>query len=187
VLASAASRPAAILFDMDHFKRVNDTYGHDVGDLVLRDVSRVAASDSMTVGRLGGEEFAILLEETKLEAGLDLAEDLRAAMAALTFDTDRGKLALTCSFGVAEWEEGENIDQLLKRADAALYEAKAGGRNRVVAARGALTSPDPQASLFAQPLPAGRFTTVPHAPSGKPAPLPIELSGAEPQWLARTA
>src|SRR5450432_4078798 len=58
VRASASNRPAAILFDMDHFKRVNDTYGHDVGDLVLRDVSGVAASDRMTVGRLGGEEFA---------------------------------------------------------------------------------------------------------------------------------
>ena len=57
-------------------------------------------------------------------------------MAELTFDTERGKLSLTCSFGVSEWEQGENIDQLLKRADAALYEAKAGGRNRVIAARG---------------------------------------------------
>ncbi len=63
VRASPSNRPAAILFDIDHFKRVNDTYGHDVGDLVLSDVSGVAASDRMTVGRLGGEEFAILLED----------------------------------------------------------------------------------------------------------------------------
>jgi two-component system, cell cycle response regulator len=185
--ASPANRPAAILFDTDHFKRVNDTYGHDVGDLVLRDISRVATCDSMTVGRLGGEEFAILLEESNLDAGLALAEDLRAKMAALTFDTDRGKLTLTCSFGVSEWEEGENIDQLLKRADAALYEAKTRGRNRVVAARGALAKFDPQGSLFGQPLPASGFAAVPLAPSRKPSPVQIELSGAEPPWLARTA
>jgi len=68
------------------------TYGHDVGDLVLRDVSGVAASDHMTVGRLGGEEFAILLEDSNLDAGLELAEELRAKMAELSFDTERGKL-----------------------------------------------------------------------------------------------
>jgi len=185
--ASPANRPAAILFDMDHFKRVNDTYGHDVGDLVLRDISRVATCDSMTVGRLGGEEFAILLEESNLDAGLALAEDLRAKMAALTFDTDRGKLTLTCSFGVSEWEEGENIDQLLKRADAALYAAKTSGRNRVVAARGALAKSDPQGSLFTQPLSASQFAAVPLAPSGKPSLVQIDLSSAEPLWLARTA
>jgi diguanylate cyclase (GGDEF)-like protein len=134
VRASVSKRPAAILFDMDHFKRINDTYGHDVGDLVLREIARVAASDRMIVGRLGGEEFAILIEESNLDAGLEVAEGLRAKMSALTFDTERGRLTSTCSFGVSEWESGENIDQLLKRADAALYEAKTGGRNRVIAA-----------------------------------------------------
>src|ERR1700681_336872 len=110
VLASASHRPAAIMFDVDHFKWVNDTYGHDVGDLVLRDISREAASDRMIVGRLGGEEFAVVLEDSNLEAGLELAEGLRAKMAALTFDTERGKLSVTSSFGVSEWEQGENID-----------------------------------------------------------------------------
>ncbi len=104
VRASPATRPVAILFDMDHFKRINDTYGHDVGDRVLRDISRQAASARMIMGRLGGEEFAILLEESNLEAGCELAEALRAKMAALTFDTDRGKLTVTCSFGVGEWD-----------------------------------------------------------------------------------
>jgi two-component system cell cycle response regulator len=140
--ASATSRPAAIMFDADHFKRVNDTYGHDVGDQVLRGISREAASERMIVGRLGGEEFAILLEAATLESGIALAEALRAKMAALAFDTEQGKLTLTCSFGVSAWEQNESIDQLLKRADAALYEAKTSGRNRVVAARRSLATDD---------------------------------------------
>ncbi len=132
--ASASSRPTAIMFDVDHFKRVNDTYGHGVGDQVLRDIAREAASERMVVGRLGGEEFAILLEASTLEVGIELAEGLRARVAALAFDTELGKLTLTCSFGVSEWGHEESIDQLLKRADAALYEAKTSGRNRVIAA-----------------------------------------------------
>src|SRR5258708_7795189 len=92
-------------------------------------------SDRMIIGRLGGEEFAILLEGSSREAAIEIAEGLRVKMAALAFDTVQARLSLTCSFGVSEWEQGENIDQLLKRADAALYEAKTSGRNRVVAAR----------------------------------------------------
>src|SRR5579863_900733 len=174
VRARASSRPAAILFDMDHFKRINDTYGHDVGDRVLRDISREAASDRMIVGRLGGEEFAILLEESNLEAGFALAEELRSRMAALTFDTDRGRLTVTCSFGVAEWDQGENIDQLLKRADAALYEAKAEGRNRVVATRRSDPKPDSQGSLFT----AAAFATMPLARLGKSVRARFEESGS---------
>jgi diguanylate cyclase (GGDEF)-like protein len=133
--ASTTNRPAAIMFDVDHFKRVNDTHGHEVGDHVLRGIAGAAANQRMIVGRLGGEEFAILLEASSLEAGVALAQDLRAKVAASAFDTGQGKLTSTCSFGVSEWEQGESIDQLLKRADAALYEAKTGGRNRAVAAR----------------------------------------------------
>jgi two-component system cell cycle response regulator len=132
--ASPAKRPAAIMFDVDHFKRVNDTYGHDVGDQVLRGIAQAAAGECPMVGRLGGEEFAILLEASSRNAGIALAERLRTKVAALAFDTAQGKLTLTSSFGVSEWNQGESIDQLLKRADAALYEAKTGGRNRVVAA-----------------------------------------------------
>src|SRR6266700_338532 len=141
--ASVSNQPIAIMFDVDHFKRVNDTYGHDVGDQVLRGIAREAASARMIVGRLGGEEFAVLLEGSSLEAGMQFAEGLRAKMAALAFDTQQGKLTLTCSFGVSEWKQGENIDRLLKRADAALYEAKESGRNRVVAARPPDSKPDP--------------------------------------------
>jgi diguanylate cyclase (GGDEF)-like protein len=185
--ASPSNRPAAILFDMDHFKRVNDTYGHDVGDLVLRDISCVAANDRMTVGRLGGEEFAILLEDSNLDAGFALAEELRARMAELTFDTERGKLTLTCSFGVSEWEPGENIDQLLKRADAALYEAKTGGRNRVIAARGAGIRTDAQCSLFAERMPPSRPAAVPLVRPERSPPVEIEMSRRDLPLLARIA
>jgi two-component system cell cycle response regulator len=133
--AGASDRPAAIMFDVDHFKRVNDTYGHEVGDQVLRGIASAAASERAIVGRLGGEEFAVLLETSSLEAGIELAESLRAKVAALAFDTEQGSLTSTSSFGVSEWEQGESIDQLLKRADTALYEAKTSGRNRVVASR----------------------------------------------------
>jgi two-component system, cell cycle response regulator len=184
VRASASSRPTAILFDMDHFKRINDTYGHDVGDRVLRDISREAASDRNIVGRLGGEEFAILLEESSLEAGFALAQELRAKMAALTFDTDRGKLTVTGSFGVGEWDEGENIDQLLKRADASLYEAKAGGRNRVVATRRFDSKPDAQGSLFSP----ATFAALSAGPAGRPpVRARLEESGNERPRLAQAS
>jgi two-component system cell cycle response regulator len=132
--ATPAARPVAIMFDVDHFKRVNDTFGHEVGDQVLRAIGREVQSERATVGRLGGEEFAILLGNCSLTAGGEQAESLRVKLAALSFDTALGAMSVTCSFGVAEWQPGEDIDQILKRADAALYQAKNGGRNCVVTA-----------------------------------------------------
>jgi two-component system cell cycle response regulator len=125
---------AMIIFDVDHFKRVNDTFGYDFGDQVLRSIGHEVAGEHSLVGRLGGEEFAILLEGSNLEAGTEHAERLRAKLAALPFKTAQGDMSVTCSFGVAERRPGETIDQVLKRADAALYKAKIEGRNRVVAA-----------------------------------------------------
>jgi two-component system, cell cycle response regulator len=132
---SPAVHLAAIMFDVDHFKKVNDTYGHDAGDQVLRTVGGKTLADGSLIGRLGGEEFAVLLEASGLEDAVEYAERLRARLAAQPFPTMRGELSVTCSFGVAEWQADETIDDLLKRADAALYEAKNSGRNRVVAAR----------------------------------------------------
>jgi two-component system cell cycle response regulator len=134
-LATPAARPAAIMFDVDHFKRVNDTYGHDVGDAVLRAIGQEAPHQATIVGRLGGEEFAVLVKNSDLEGGRNHAETLRAKLAALAFDTPFGRMSITSSFGVAEWQPGESVDQLLKRADAALYQAKHSGRNRVETAR----------------------------------------------------
>ena len=124
----------AIMFDIDHFKRVNDLYGHDVGDLAIASVAQLAAAVGELVGRLGGEEFGILTEGQHLHDGVKLAERLRAAVAALRLHTLSGPLTLSCSFGVSEIMPGESMDDLLKRADVALYAAKTGGRNRVMAA-----------------------------------------------------
>jgi two-component system, cell cycle response regulator len=124
----------AIMLDIDHFKRINDLYGHDVGDQAITAVAKAAATDGAVIGRLGGEEFAILLEGRTLLEGAAIAEHLRARMAALRFDTANGAMTLTCSFGVSERRPGDSIDDLLKRADVALYAAKTSGRNRVVAA-----------------------------------------------------
>jgi two-component system, cell cycle response regulator len=135
---------AAIMFDVDHFKQINDAYGHDVGDQVLRAIGREASGQIGIVGRLGGEEFAVLLEGTNLEAAAALAEALRTRLAALSFDTSRGKLSMTCSLGVAQGLPDESIDQLLKRADAALYEAKESGRDRVVSTTGDLKAREAQ-------------------------------------------
>ena len=132
-LIERPGRLCAVMLDIDHFKRINDLYGHDVGDEAISAVARTAAAEGAVIGRLGGEEFALLLDGLALSEGIAAAEKLRAAMMALQFDTAKGPLTLTCSFGVSEWQAGDSIDQLLKRADVALYAAKTGGRNRVVA------------------------------------------------------
>jgi diguanylate cyclase (GGDEF)-like protein len=130
----------AIMLDIDHFKRINDIYGHDVGDQAIAAVARAACSEGAILGRLGGEEFAMLLEGSSLADGVALAETLREKTAALRFDTAHGAMTLTCSFGVSERKAGDSIDDLLKRADVALYAAKSGGRNRVVAADAVITT-----------------------------------------------
>lgn len=125
-----------VILDLDHFKRVNDTYGHPVGDKVL-----VTVSDKVTkslrksdfLARIGGEEFVILLPETDLVAALTTAEKLRADIARLRFKTQNTHLTATASMGVCEWKTAMTAEQLLKFADEALYRAKQGGRNRVEA------------------------------------------------------
>lgn len=129
---------AAIMLDADHFKCINDTYGHDVGDQVLAAIGRAVRSEDAIVGRMGGEEFAILIEGASGEAALAHAEAIRARVAALSFDAANEKASVTCSFGVAERQAGEGIDQLLRRADIAMYQAKSAGRDRVVEAGAAL-------------------------------------------------
>jgi two-component system, cell cycle response regulator len=130
---------AVLLFDIDHFKRVNDTYGHPTGDEVLRQIAR-RAQDSVRsddlVARLGGEEFAVVMPETGLEIASAVATRLRLAVATKPFvmPAGSGELDVTISIGVTVANVGcEDRDQFLKRVDDALYEAKATGRNRVVA------------------------------------------------------
>ncbi len=126
---------AVLLLDLDHFKRVNDTHGHQAGDAVLHHMARtlqrnLRGRDSL-LGRYGGEEFVLLLPATSLEQAQALAERLRAALEACPLDSDIGPIAVTTSIGVAA-DVDATLERLLARADAALYRAKAAGRNRVV-------------------------------------------------------
>lgn len=126
-------RMSAILVDIDHFKRINDEHGHDVGDAAIQAVAREMAPEGI-VGRLGGEEFAIVLPYRPLADAEAFAGRLRLVMEALRIRGARTPIRLTCSFGVSEWSEGDTVEGLIKRADIALYEAKTAGRNRVVSA-----------------------------------------------------
>jgi diguanylate cyclase (GGDEF)-like protein len=129
-------RPLSVVMcDLDHFKRINDTYGHGAGDFVLQGFGeRVRANlrEADLAGRIGGEEFLVVLPETDLGGGRQFAERLRKAVAAQAVKLPTGPLEVTCSMGVAE-RLGSDMEpgQLLARADAALYLAKTGGRNRV--------------------------------------------------------
>ncbi|MYL83760.1 diguanylate cyclase [Desulfovibrio aerotolerans] len=144
-LLSAALRAgqpcACLMLDVDHFKRVNDTFGHQAGDQVLAHLGRLLAGavrKSDLAARYGGEEFAVLLIGAGLAEGLELAERIRRAMAEQPSPAGERTLAVTVSVGVAEVRRSQafgeaDLDDLLARADAALYAAKAAGRNRVVA------------------------------------------------------
>jgi diguanylate cyclase (GGDEF)-like protein len=135
--ARRESNPLGVVMaDLDHFKQVNDTYGHLAGDAVLREVAkRLSASvrpyDS--VARYGGEEFLIVAPNCDPDSALDLAQRLRSSLAQKPLDLPEGRLPLTCSLGVAVGglARGDNSDSLLRAADAALYRAKASGRNCV--------------------------------------------------------
>jgi diguanylate cyclase (GGDEF)-like protein/PAS domain S-box-containing protein len=128
-----------LMLDLDHFKRVNDRYGHPVGDTVLVQVSAVLRERlrlTDRIGRLGGEEFAVLLPETEPQGALPLAQVLREAVAALRIATPMGPLGVTVSIGLAVFLPGEpDAAPLLNRADKALYQAKEQGRDRVVVAQ----------------------------------------------------
>lgn len=141
-----------LLVDADHFKRINDTYGHGVGDEVLRDLVARTREEIRKIdyfARLGGEEFGVLLPDASFDTTRAVAERLRAALdrPATGVPAATGP-AYTVSIGLAMLEKGEDFAGLMRRADAALYAAKAGGRNRVeVAAR---TNPEPARKPGAQ-------------------------------------
>ena len=126
---------SVVLLDVDHFKSVNDRHGHAAGDQALQAVAQVlkrTARESDTVGRLGGEEFCVVLPETAAAGACTLAERARAALQDETMVFERARMRLTASFGVATSDASvEGWADLLKRADAALYRAKSAGRNRV--------------------------------------------------------
>jgi diguanylate cyclase (GGDEF)-like protein len=138
-----AAPVAAIVFDIDQFKRVNDVHGHQVGDEVLRVFGEILAASTRRgdiAARLGGEEFALILPATSLDEALMIAERVRTRLSKHSFTSRSGALTCTVSAGVAGCTAGRTgCDDLLRAADAALYSAKRAGRNRVV---GAVTGAD---------------------------------------------
>ncbi len=123
-----------VMLDIDFFKKINDKYGHDAGDEVLADLAEVLVScvrEGDMVARLGGEEFCVVFPGGALEVAAKLSEKLRMAVEVHAFKTSAGLIPVSISMGVAERYEGEANSAWIKRADAALYEAKSGGRNRV--------------------------------------------------------
>lgn len=128
---------AVILADIDHFKMINDRFGHLKGDEVLVCVSELLKDQSRPydlAARYGGEEFCLVLPETKEAEAIEAAERIRHKIELLSFGEGVEELTLTMSFGVACYAEGETLDDLISRADSALYQAKREGRNRVVTA-----------------------------------------------------
>ena len=128
---------SCVMLDVDHFKSVNDRFGHPAGDTVLRMVAstcrdHMRAADHL--GRLGGEEFALLLPETDAVGALLIAERLRQQFEATLTEVGSTSIRVTASFGVASLETGGTAETMLKAADTALYRAKANGRNQTIVA-----------------------------------------------------
>jgi len=135
-IAKRNGSPYSVLFvDLDHFKSVNDTYGHAAGDIVLRSVAECLAQatrKSDSLGRIGGEEFSIFLPNTNIDGAIRLAEHIRQSIESLMPDIGGQCLKITASIGVASHEHGmQSIKDVQKQADQAMYAAKAKGRNRV--------------------------------------------------------
>ncbi len=136
--AQATGRPLTVaLLDIDHFKSVNDRWGHAVGDNVLRGTGKLLRQNVKgrdTAGRVGGEEFALILPETAAADAVALGEQIRHAMEEVIWvrEQDGKEIGrITLSMGVAEWREGDSPTALMERADAELYRAKGAGRNRI--------------------------------------------------------
>ncbi|QQR38963.1 sensor domain-containing diguanylate cyclase [Devosia rhizoryzae] len=138
------SQLSAIAFDINHFKKVNDTYGHAAGDVVLKAVAETVGGvlrQSDVLGRLGGEEFAVILPDADAASAMAVAEKLRHSLLTLRFPGSKPPMTISASFGVATLDPGaDDLDALLVKADEALYEAKGAGRNVSMLWRGATTA-----------------------------------------------
>jgi diguanylate cyclase (GGDEF)-like protein len=135
---------SALIIDIDHFKRINDEFGHPIGDRVLKEMVALIKERSRRLDRLfrmGGEEFLLFLPDTRAVDAVTRAENLRQMIAAAAFPTKR---PVTVSIGVSEVTDDSTVETWIKRADDSLYEAKQSGRNRVVCAPGAAAEAPPQ-------------------------------------------
>jgi diguanylate cyclase (GGDEF)-like protein len=137
VASRYAQALAVMMFDIDHFKNINDTYGHAVGDQMLRSVAQIARAELRSadvIGRYGGEEFIVLLPMTNAAQAALLAERIRAGVAALRVSTEKGDASVTLSIGIVEKMvsyPAESLEEIFRRVDRAMYAAKQAGRNRV--------------------------------------------------------
>lgn len=135
-------RVSLLVFDVDHFKDINDTYGHLAGDSVLQEIAKLVANQSRRIDiavRIGGDEFAVFLPNDDEQACFTFAERLRRDICAIQLPDELAAVKLSISAGVAEHLPNESLRDLLQRADKALYEAKRAGRNRVYSFDGTLT------------------------------------------------
>jgi len=136
---------SVILFDIDHFKRINDTWGHHVGDVLLKRIAEIAQAEmraSDILARYGGEEFIVLLSNSDARQAVVVAERIRARIAADRIDAGTERVGVTISAGIAEMLPRDLLDHVIRRADEALYRAKNGGRNRTVLFTPADAGPD---------------------------------------------
>ncbi|WP_181703541.1 GGDEF domain-containing response regulator [Chthonobacter albigriseus] len=120
-----------ILFDVDHFKRINDVYGHAAGDEVIAHIGKLRMPPDAIFGRIGGEEFAVAIPDVPLDGAMSVAEYLREQIEGIAIEFGDQEIAFTASFGVSDLAAGEAIGDMARRADTALYHAKNSGRNRV--------------------------------------------------------
>lgn len=133
--ANETQKPLSILmYDIDHFKVINDRHGHSVGDVVLTNLSNFSQEllrDNDVLGRTGGEEFLAILPNANIDQAIQVAKRLQREVDLKQYTDIESDLNATISVGVTEFKPGENMDQLLHRVDEALYQAKEHGRNRV--------------------------------------------------------
>ena len=135
-LFQASHQPVCLLMvDIDHFKRINDTYGHPIGDFVLKELVKTLKSlllrECDVLARIGGEEFAVILPDYQMEHALKKAEEVLARVRTEVYVHENREIRFTVSMGIAQLCEGESVESWVKRADLALYHAKENGRNRV--------------------------------------------------------
>lgn len=139
-LSKMSNTPTTLMMlDIDYFKRINDTYGHDIGDFILvecaRTLQKIFSRDQDFVARVGGEEFAVILQDANIDQALKKAEEIVGIVRKEVFVKDDMQLRFTLSMGIAQLNPGEPVDQWIKRADEALYKSKNLGRDRYTVAQ----------------------------------------------------